>query len=93
MRLHDDPTGAKNFKRTVFIDVYALNGNIFGSEPVTSYRLERAWVSKFVAMPELSAEAGGIGLRSVSLRHEGWQRQTSPAGPLGDLLASLGLTT
>lgn len=93
LRLHDDPAGAKNFKRTVFIDVYALNGNVFGSEPVTSYLLERAWVSKYVAMPELSADGGGIGLRSVTLRHEGWARQSSPGGALGELLDALGLTT
>jgi phage tail-like protein len=73
-KLHADPAGVKNFKRTVFIDVFALDGNAASSSPITSYRLERAWVSKYVAMPELSADNGGIGLRSVSLRHEGWER-------------------
>lgn len=74
-RLHADPSGVKNFKRTVFIDVFALNGIVTGaSSPVTSYRLDRAWVSKYVAMPELSSDAGGIGIQSVTLRHEGWER-------------------
>jgi phage tail-like protein len=76
-RLHADPSGVKQFKRTVFIDVFALDGNAGspgGSAPATSYRLDRAWVSKYVAMPELSAADGGIGIRSVTLRHEGWER-------------------
>jgi phage tail-like protein len=75
-RLHADPSGVKQFKRTVFIDVFALNGNAVGgtSTPVVSYKLHRAWVSKYVAMPELQADSGGIGIRSVTLRHEGWER-------------------
>jgi phage tail-like protein len=77
VRLHADPSGVKAFKRTVFIDVFALDGQAGAggrSTPVTSYRIERAWVSKYVAMPELSAESGGVGIRSVTLRHEGWER-------------------
>jgi phage tail-like protein len=76
-RLHSDPANVKNFKRTVFIDVFALNGNAGspgGSAPITSYKLDRAWVSKYVAMPELSADSGGFGIHSVTLRHEGWER-------------------
>ena len=76
-RLHADPSNVKQFKRTVFIDVFALNANAGspgGSAPVTSYRLDRAWVSKYVAMPELMADGSGVGLRTVTLRHEGWER-------------------
>jgi len=76
-RLHADPAGVKSFKRTVFIDVFALNGNlgpVGTSTPLTSYRLDRAWVSKYVAMPELSADNGGFGIQVVTIRHEGWER-------------------
>lgn len=77
LKLHSDPGAAKNFKRTVFIDVFDLKGNAGspgGSQPLQSYKLHRAWVSKYVATPELDAESGGVGIRSVSLRHEGWER-------------------
>ena len=76
LRLHLDPAGAARFKRTVTIDVYALDGSPLSAqaEPVTSYRLQRCWVSRFVAMPELNADGGGIGIRLVTLKHEGWQR-------------------
>jgi phage tail-like protein len=77
-KLHADPGAAKQFKRTVFIDVFALDGNpaasAGGSAPVVSYRLDRAWVSKYVAMPELAADGSGVGIVSVTLRHEGWER-------------------
>lgn len=71
-----DPAGAKHFKRTLFIDVYRLDGNPQSqqSAPLTSYRLSRCWVSRYVAMPELNADAGGVGICSVTLKHEGWQR-------------------
>lgn len=76
LRAHVDP-GVKHFKRTVYIDVFALDGKTTRSAtPVTSYRLHRCWVSKYVATPELSADTGGVGIRSVTLKHEGWERVT-----------------
>lgn len=77
LKLHADPAGASAFKRTVFIDVFDLRGNagsLGGAAPAQSYKLYAAWVSKYVAMPELNADSGGVGIRSVSLRHEGWER-------------------
>jgi phage tail-like protein len=77
-KLQADPA-VKRFKRTLYIDVFALDGNSNpsgGSAPVASYRLHRCWVSKYVALPGLDAEGGGIGIRSVTLKHEGWERVT-----------------
>ncbi|HKY01862.1 MAG TPA: phage tail protein [Burkholderiales bacterium] len=74
-RLHIDPS-VKNFKRTVLIDVYDLAGQANVSSPVTTYKLHRCWISKYVAMPDLSADGGGVGIRSVTLKHEGWERVT-----------------
>jgi len=76
-RLQADPK-VKRFKRTVYIDVFALNGNPVpgptASPPIASYKLHRAWVSKYVALPGLDADSGGVGIRSVTLKHEGWER-------------------
>lgn len=77
LQLHADPAAARHFKRTVFIEIFDLAGNAAspgGSAPLQRYKLHRAWVSKYVAMPELNADSGGFGIRSVSLRHEGWER-------------------
>ena len=76
-RLQSDPK-VKRFKRTVYIDVFALNGNLApgptASAPIASYKLHRCWVSKYVALPSLDADNGGVGIRSVTLKHEGWER-------------------
>lgn len=74
-QIHADPT-TRSFKRTVYIDVYDLTGNPAdrASRPVVSYKLNRCWVSKYTALPELEAGSGGVGIQSVTLRHEGWER-------------------
>lgn len=76
LALHASPSSGKGFKRTVFIDVFDLAGNAASpaAQPQTSWKLHRAWVAKYVAMPELDADGGGVGIRSVSLRHEGFER-------------------
>lgn len=77
LQVHAAPAAARGFKRTVFIEIFDLKGNgggSSGSPPVQRYKLHRAWVSKYVAMPELNADSGGFGIRSVILRHEGWER-------------------
>lgn len=73
--LHEDPA-TKNFKRTVHIDVYDLSGNPSdrSSKPVISYKLHRCWVSKYTALPALDAGASAVGIQSITLRHEGWER-------------------
>jgi phage tail-like protein len=74
--LQADPGSASNFKRTVYLDVYDLAGNPLDrkSQPIATYKLNRAWVSKYTALPELDASSGGVGIQSVTLRHEGWER-------------------
>lgn len=75
-KLQADPGAVKQFKRAVFIDVYDLDGNptAAASRPVLTYKLHRCWVTKYVALPGLDAASDGIGIQSVSLRHEGWER-------------------
>lgn len=74
--LQEDPS-VTGFKRTVYIDVYDLKGNPASpqSQPVLSYKIHRCWVSKYIALPELDASTGGVGIQSITLKHEGWERK------------------
>jgi phage tail-like protein len=76
VQLQSDPGSIRDFKRTVYIDVYDLAGNPLDrkSQPITTYKLNRAWVTKYTALPELDAGSGNFGIQSVTLRHEGWER-------------------
>lgn len=73
--VHADPS-IRDFKRSVFIDVFDLRSDIAAgqSTPVASYKLHRAWVTNFQALPDLDAMASGVAIRSVTLKHEGWER-------------------
>jgi phage tail-like protein len=74
-RVHVDPS-VKNFKRTVYIDVYDIDGNPAdrAGAPVLTYKLNKCWISKYAALPALDAGASGYGIQSVTLRHGGWER-------------------
>jgi phage tail-like protein len=76
VRLQSDPGSVSGFKRTIFIDVFDLKGNPTDrqSQPIASYKLNRCWITKYTALPELDASSGGVGIQSVTLRHEGWER-------------------
>jgi phage tail-like protein len=76
VKLQSDPGSATGFKRTVYIHVYDLKGNTLDRQslPVATYKLNRAWVTKYTALPELDASSGGVAIQSVTLRHEGWER-------------------
>lgn len=75
-KLQADPGAVKGFKKTVYIDVYDLAGDPKqrASRPVLSYKLHRCWISRYRALPDLDASTGGIGIQSVTLRHEGFER-------------------
>jgi len=57
------------FRRNLIIKVYNLQG-----VPVKAYKVFRAWVSEYTALPELDANANAIMLESVVIQNEGWER-------------------
>ncbi len=67
----------KNYRKDVIINVLNLQGT-----PVMSYQLKRAWVSEFQALPEFDANnMNTVGIQSIKLECEGWQRDTAVAEP------------
>ena len=67
----------KNFRKDLVINVLNLQGNV-----AMSYKLKRAWVSEFQALPDFDAGSmNTVGIQTITLQHEGWQRDTGVAEP------------
>jgi phage tail-like protein len=50
-------------------------------EPVASYAVLCCWVSEYTALPELDASGTAVAIQSITLQHEGWQRDPGVAEP------------
>jgi phage tail-like protein len=73
----DGAMSLKNFRKDIVINLMNLQGQV-----AISYKLFRAWVSDFQTLPDLDAGAmNTVGIQTITLQHEGWQRDTSVAEP------------
>src|SRR5215204_4225683 len=66
----------KDFRKDVLIDVYNEAGQL-----VLSYKVFRAWVSEYQALPDLDANANAVAIQTLKLEHEGWERDTAVQEP------------
>lgn len=73
----DSGMSLKNFRKDIVINVLNLQGQV-----AISYKLYRAWVSEFQALPDFDAgNTNTVGIQSIKLEHEGWQRDTDVTEP------------
>ena len=73
----DGGMSLKNFRKDVVVNLLNLQGQV-----AISYNVFRAWVSDFQSMPDLDAGSmNAVGIQSITLQHEGWERDTSVAEP------------
>lgn len=68
----DGAVSLRNYKRNLILDVLNLQGTV-----VKSYKIFRAWVSEYTALPELDANANATMIESIVLQNEGWERDES----------------
>jgi phage tail-like protein len=67
----------KNFRKDIIINVLNLQGQV-----AIAYRLMRAWVSDYQAVPDLDAGSmNTVGIQSITLQHEGWTRDLDVSEP------------
>ena len=66
----------KDFRKEVTILLYNEAGQV-----VKSYKLERAWVSEYQALPDLDANANAIALEHVKIEYEGFERDEAVVEP------------
>lgn len=61
-----------DFRKDLFIDVFNEAG-----QKAISYKLYRAWVSEYQALPDLDANANAVAIEILKLEHEGFERDES----------------
>ena len=67
----------RDFRKDLVFDFFNEAGQL-----AISYRIFRAWVSEYQALPELDANANAVAIQSIKLENEGWERDydvTEPA--------------
>jgi phage tail-like protein len=70
-----------DFRKDVVLELYNEAGQL-----ALAYHLFRCWVSEYVALPTLDANASGVAIQRVVLQTEGWERDlavTEPSEPSG----------
>ena len=65
-----------DFRKDVILDFYNEAGQL-----AISYKIYRAWVSEFQALPDLDANANAVAIQHLKLENEGWDRDTSVIEP------------
>jgi len=66
-----------DFRKDIIIDVFNEAG-----QRVLSYKVYRCWVSEYRALPDLDANAAAVMIESITLEHEGWERDHDVVEPV-----------
>lgn len=66
-----------NFRKDIVLNVLNLQGTV-----AISYKLFRAWVSEYQALPDFDASTmNAVGIQTITLQHEGWERDLAVTEP------------
>ena len=68
-----------SFRKDLIIDLYNEAGQL-----AIAYKVFRAWVSEYQALPDLDANANAVAISTLKLEIEGWERDydvVEPAEP------------
>ena len=67
----------KDFRKDIIIELYNEAGQV-----VLAYKVYRCWVSEYQALPDLDANDSGTAIQSITLQHEGWERDAAVPEPV-----------
>jgi phage tail-like protein len=67
----------KSFRKDVILELYNEAGQL-----AIAYKVFRCWVSEYSALPELDANAQSVAIESITLVHEGWERDEAVKEPV-----------
>ena len=66
----------KDFRKDVVLELLNEAGQV-----ALAYKIYRCWVSEYVALPELDANAHAVAIQELVLQNEGWERDASVPEP------------
>jgi phage tail-like protein len=66
----------QDFRKDLIIDFYNEAGQL-----AISYKVYRAWVSEYQALPDLDSNANAVAIQHIKLENEGWERDVSVTEP------------
>ena len=66
----------QDFRKDVIIEVYNEAG-----QTAIAYKVYRAWVSEFQALPDLDGNANAVAIQHLKLENEGWERDLDVPEP------------
>jgi phage tail-like protein len=66
----------KDFRKDLIIEVYNEAGQL-----ALAYKVFRAWVSEYQAIPDLDANANAVAIQHIKLENEGWERDIEVPEP------------
>ncbi len=73
----DGAVSLVRYRKDIVLNVLNLQGVV-----AISYKLYRAWVSDYQALPDFDAGTmNAVGIQSVVLQHEGWERDPAVTEP------------
>ncbi|MFL6844078.1 MAG: phage tail protein [Allosphingosinicella sp.] len=76
----NNPAGAqialKGFRKDLLLEFHNEAGQV-----ALVYKIYRAWVSEYNALPELDASANAVAIQSIILQHEGFERDVDVPEP------------
>lgn len=72
----DAATSLLNYRKEIIIEVLNLQ-----STPVMAFKLSRAWVSEFQALPEMDANANAVAIQTLKFEYEGFELDDSVTEP------------
>jgi phage tail-like protein len=72
-----------DFRKDVILDFYNEAGQL-----AISYKIYRAWVSEYQALPDLDANANAVAIQHIKLENEGWERDVAIVEPTQTSFAS-----
>lgn len=65
----DQAVSLLDFRKELIIEVRNEAG-----QKVKAYKIHRCWVSEYHALPDLDANANAVAIESITIEHEGWER-------------------